>query len=339
MKGSDQMKILYVPSGYKNIYTYFDDSIIKAFKNVAIDVKIFRMNHTIEELKSIIHRFQPDVVFTMVGNKLKDPYIEIIKKQRIPMAIWMTEDSFYIDQSIRIVQPYDYIFTIDKRALEVYKRRGYQHVFHLPLGTDTDIFYPREVNEKYKSDICLVGVPYTNRIKHIKYLLKNTSYKIKIVGPNWNFHLNKFRGYPNLETRTDWISPEEVAAYYNGAKIVLNIHRAYNESHNLNKHGVKNKSINNRTFDIAACEAFQLIDINDDLCEHFEDESHIVSFKTKEDLLHKITHYIIHENERITISKQAKNYTIRSHTFEQRIIKLFKIVKEEDDQFGALHFF
>ncbi|MFD2879981.1 hypothetical protein ACFTAO_34770 [Paenibacillus rhizoplanae] len=57
-----------------------------------------------------------------------------------------------------------------------------------------------------------------------------------------------------------WVQPETAAKFYNGAKIVLNIHRPSAEKYNRNQSGIIATSINNRTFDAASCEAFQLTD-------------------------------------------------------------------------------
>ncbi len=115
--------------------------------------------------------------------------------------------------------------------------------------------------------------------------------------------------------------------YYNGSKIILNIHRPSDEKYNKNRIGIIAKSINNRTFDAASCEVFQLIDSKEELVNHFE-EGRIISFEDKNDLLEKIHYYIAHDEERKQIAKNARKRVLTSHTFQHRIDHLLMKVQE-----------
>ncbi|MCU4830309.1 glycosyltransferase family protein, partial [Bacillus toyonensis] len=87
---------------------------------------------------------------------------------------------------------------------------------------------------------------------------------------------------------------------------------------NKNKNKVKNNTINNRTFDIAACKGFQIIEEKSDLSSFFNKDE-IISYNSFEDCLNKIS---FHSND--TISKKLmveKIHTkvITQHTFHERI--------------------
>ncbi len=60
----------------------------------------------------------------------------------------------------------------------------------------------------------------------------------------------------------EWIAPERAALYYNSADVVLNPHRSYRFALNQNGRGIENISLNTRSLDIAACQAFQLTDLS-----------------------------------------------------------------------------
>ncbi|MNI82927.1 Spore protein YkvP [compost metagenome] len=115
--------------------------------------------------------------------------------------------------------------------------------------------------------------------------------------------------------------------YYNGSKIVLNIHRPSDEKYNKNRTGIIAKSINNRTFDAASCEAFQLVDSKEELVKHFEEGKEIISYQDNNDLLEKIHYYIAHDEERKRIAKKARKRVLTSHTFQHRIDHLLMKVQ------------
>ena len=84
------------------------------------------------------------------------------------------------------------------------------------------------------------------------------------------------------------MEPSIVADFYNGANIVLNTHRPFNLKQNQNRLGIEGKTINNRTFDVAACGSFQLIEFKEDLPNHFIEDEEMVSFRSDQELLKKI---------------------------------------------------
>jgi spore maturation protein CgeB len=322
--GDIKMRILLVTSGYKGIYEWFE-SWIQTDLSKKHEVTFFDFEQGISALQSIVQFSKPDLVLTLVGLNFPTSMLHWLKQHGIKTAGWFTEDPYYIDQTLKLVNEYDYVFTIDSASLEYYQKKGHNQAYHLPLATNPTIFMPKQVEEKYRSDICLVGYPYPDRINYVKLLLQYTSYKILLVG-NWKPYVHKFRRKENLIIHEGWVEPQVVANYYNGAKIVLNTHRPPTLRHNQNKLGVTGKSINNRTFDVAACSAFQLIEFKEDLPQHFMEEVEIVSFKSLEELLEKTHHFINADAERKNIANKARERVLKEHTFQHRLDKLVSLI-------------
>lgn len=319
------MKIFYIPSGYQQIYQSFDKSIIRAIQKLDHKVQSIPLYEE-EKLRTAILSFHPDVVLTMMGFNMSNNLLEWIQNQGIKLAVWMTEDPYYIDRSIKIINEYNYIFTIDIAALKVYKETGHKNVSYLPLGTDPSIYHPTTSSKEYESDICLIGYPYPNRINMIYFLLENTNYHIQLVGSQWEKKLVKSMRTPKLTIHSRWIPPMTAKHYYHNATINLNTHRPYNFKQNKNTSGILNQSINNRTFDIASCEAFQLIEYKFDLPNHFIEGKEIVSFTSHGDLLKKVDYYMSHDHERKAISKGARENVINNHTFVHRLKAMINIL-------------
>ncbi|MED4206753.1 glycosyltransferase [Neobacillus mesonae] len=312
------MKIFFIPSGYKGIYNWFEAHIITELKRKH-EVKSFLCHNGLSALKLAIKSFKPDIVFTLVGFQLPLEMVRWVRKQHIKTAVWFTEDPYYMDRTSNLSDYFDFIFTIDSAAADYYRiNKEHPNVYELPLATAPKVFFPKEVKEKFKSDICMVGYPYPERVRCIQYLLQNTSYKIQVVG-KWKGTLYRFRQHPNLQFHDSWVQPDVVSNYYNGAKIILNTHRPFNLQQNKNRIGIVGKGINNRTFDVAACEVFQLIDYKEDINNYFIDEDEIVSYKDFNQLIDQINFYLKNEEDRIRIAQKARARVLKDHTFEKRI--------------------
>ena len=75
-----------------------------------------------------------------------------------------------------------------------------------------------------------------------------------------------------------------------------------------------------RTFCIAGCGSFQLIDdARQDLAKAFENGKELVTFTDAEDLAGKIDYYLKHEEERIAIAQAGQKRAHSTHTYEHRL--------------------
>jgi spore maturation protein CgeB len=320
------MKILFITSSYKGIYDYFEDWIVSELRKNH-EVEFFHFKDGLSNLQLLTRKFNPEVALTLVGFKLPIQMVHWLKKQQVKTAVWFTEDPYFMDRTQLLSKYFDYVFTIDSAALEYYKNNGHLHAYQLPLAAEPHVFKPKVVETKYKSDICLVGFPYPDRVQFIQFLLQNTVYNIKVVG-NWSNRLFRFRSNPKLMIHEGWVPPTVVADFYNGAKIVLNTLRPFNLKQNQNKLGIVGKSINNRTFDAAACGSFQLIQYKEDLQHYLIENEEIVSFKNNQELCQKIDYFLKSEEERQRIADNARKRVLREHTFEKRLEKMLELIKE-----------
>ncbi len=304
-----------------------DKSIQTALANNNYEWVYFHPSEPMEKLKSIVGHFQPQLVLTVLGDHLSVQAVQYLKENGIKLACWMTEDPFYMDKTVHTSNRFDYIFTIDSGALKHYQSI-HPNVYHLPLGTDPAIFKPDSVKDEYKSDLLLVGYPYPTRVSLVHFLLENIMCKITVIGRGWQYKLQRrWRTDSRVTIKNVWIEPQEVAHYYNGASIVLNPHRTHDFVHNQNKLGVVGESINNRTFDIGACEAFQLVEAKPDLYSFFTKEE-MIGYHDYKDCLHKVVTYMNDEEGRKSISEKAREAVLAKHTFQHRVRQMIDIIQK-----------
>lgn len=315
------MKIVYIRSGYGQIYRYLDRFILQSIQ--ALNVKYIDIHpfEEIEMMKKKIESFQPDAAITLVGYSLPRSFVHWLGERKIKTVVWLTEDPYYTDRSLKLLSSFDIIHSINKQSVSYYKELGYKNIFHTALGTDLKTYSFRPM-QKYEADICLVGYPYKKRINFVNRLLAETTYTLSLAG-NWQ------RKIPSLKSNNrvklfEWQRPKNVASLYSSAKIVINLHRSALNDFNENSAKISNTSINNRTFDIAACSAFQLINWQEDLPLYFIPNEEIVAFQSMDELFQLIHYYLQHPHLRKTIAQNGQKRVINEHTFLHRIKKILE---------------
>jgi spore maturation protein CgeB len=272
---------------------------------------------------------KPDIaLFFSPGISIQCEKIDQLKMLGIKTAIWLTDDPYYIDITRFKVSCFDVIFTQEINCVSVYQSYGCKKVYYLPLGADPDIFKPKAVSSVYESDILFIGNAFGNRLNLIDSIARYLKTKNTIIlGLYWE-RLKTYR-YLKQNIRRAWVSPEETANYYNGAKIVLNIHRLHNDPQiNINTLNINAISPNPRAFEISACGAFQLTDVREGLTNLYTPGKDIATYNSLAELIHNIEHYLIHESERKAIALNGLKKTQDEHIYLKRIQKLLDLIYE-----------
>jgi spore maturation protein CgeB len=314
------IKMIFVKTDQVLPYPPLENSIINALKKTVQELTVLSRN---DDILEIAQEEKPDVILYFThGFHINITQLKMIRQLGIKTAAWFTDDPYYIDYSLKYSRYFNIIFTTELNCVHLYKLMGCAYVFYLPLAADPEIFHPKTVDPKYQSDILFVGTAFPDRIRLIDSISDYLSTKnLLILGNGWNI----LNSYHLLDGKIHhyWASPEETANYYNGAKIVLNIHRSYDDSTiNSNSKKVPSLSVNPRTFEIAACGAFQLTDIRLDLPNQYSPEYDIATYKSEKDLVQKLDHYLNHPDNRMTIAKRGAQKTLGEHTYLNRINKM-----------------
>jgi len=281
--------------------------------------------------------FEPDLVLHIVG-RLTERILGALKKLKVKTAIWFLDDPQEIDKTSQMGALYDFVYTVESACVKVHKQAGSKSAEFLPLACFPKIQNKIEVEDKYKSDICFIGVPFPRRVDFFDSaadFLKD--YNVKIIGGGprigsledpWMWK-RKLKRLDVLEKfiLDEVIQPEEAAKYYNGAKINLNIHRAAVDERFAkgNMQGILPQGVSGRTFEIAGCAGFQLIDMErSDYKIHFEENKEIVAFNDIEDLKKKIEYYLNHNDERIAVAEASQKRAYQEHTYKNRLQKVLE---------------
>ncbi|MEY9096209.1 glycosyltransferase [Paenibacillus sp. RC84] len=317
-------KVLYVTSGKGLPYSPLDTGIIETIRPMVRELVFAQPTH---DLALTAAREMPDFVLVLDAMMLPLDQLELIRSWGIKTAVWLLDDPYYTDVTLKLALSFDYVFTIELNCVSFYTESGCPNVYYLPLAVDSSVYRPKAVAAGNNRGACFVGSGYWNRVQIFNSLTPTLlRHDVHFTGLWWD----RLAAYSKLSGRINlnkWMGPEETADYYNGSKIVINLHRAYDdEQFNNNSRGIQAVSPNPRTFEISACGVLQLTDIRNDLSRFYEPGTEIVTYGSAEELRDKLEYYLTHEEEGREIALRGLSRTMREHTFTNRLTDLFRVV-------------
>jgi spore maturation protein CgeB len=271
--------------------------------------------------------YKPDLVFGIAQSPFSSECLAEYRKLKIPVAFWFMEDFRLFTYWKTFAQLYDYFFVIQRGDFPPnLEQMGVKHHYYLPLAADPEVHKVVELTEKerseFASELSFLGAGYYNRAQFFLQLLNED---FKIWGTEWeaNSPLRKV-----LQRNGARISTEDCVKIFNASAINLNLHSS--SYHNgVNPHG---DFVNPRTFEIAACGAFQLIDPRSELPELFQIGTEIETFKDIEELRRKKKYYLEHPEERKAIAESGQRRVLAQHTYRLRMEEmLYYIAKNEPE--------
>ncbi|KOP68941.1 spore maturation protein cgeB [Bacillus sp. FJAT-18019] len=318
------LRILYVTTGIGVPYPALDQAVTDTLK---VLVRSLLVANPSEDIVLLAKKFQPDLVLALNGVVLEADTLKALRDSGFKTAIWFTDDPYYTDWTVSIAPRYDYIFTLESNCVSFYRDLGCQHVYHLPFAVNPNVFYPKHVPTSYQTDICFIGTAYWNRVElmdHLAPVLKNK--RVVISGWWWD----RMKQYDQLSDKIrlgDWMTPEDTATYYNGAKIVINHHRSSDDDTiNANSRKLKALSVNPRTFEISGCSTLQLSDSRHDMDQLYSPGTEIEIYGSYGELMDKIDYYLRHEEERQRIALNGLIRTRKDHTYYKRLRSMLRII-------------
>ena len=241
---------------------------------------------------------------------------EIKKNREIKVVLWFPDPVGQIHRGMFMNADYDILFFKDKFICDILREELNFNTVYLPECCNPLRHRPIELNssdfEKYQCDITTAGNLPSNRIRLFD-LLSTSGYDIKLWGnpaPYWSKQ-DKIKSY----IQNEFVSNEEKSKAFRAAKIVIN---------NLRVSEVGGTNV--RTFEIAACHAFQLTSYRPNF-EELYDSNEVVTFTSYNDMVEKIDYYINRPEERHEIAKNAYVRTINEHTYEKRLDFIFSLVE------------
>jgi spore maturation protein CgeB len=135
---------------------------------------------------------------------------------------------------------------------------------------------------------------------------------------------------PLLRREGARVSPEDCVRIFNAVGINLNLHSSVHTDRLVSG----GDFVNPRTFEVAACGAFQLVDERGLLPELFAPDE-MATFRDLDGLREGIRHFLTHPEERRAYAEKARQRVLREHTYAHRMQRLLDFARERLPGFGA----
>lgn len=257
---------------------------------------------------------RPDLMIVFKGGSVEAEALWEIRRSTRTVIMNVFPDNPLYMMPFKNIEPYHFFFIKDSYALKALSKIGFQNVHYLPHAADPEVCRPvaltPEEQKQWGGDLSLIGSLYPYR----GFLMREMeAFDLKIWGKGWSSLPSDDPIRRRFQGRSVW--GEEKTKVICGSKISLNPHHPLNDI----------TGINDRTFDIAACGGFQLLDRKADLEKHFKIGEEVVTYGDKKELIDLIQYYLRHDEERRKIAENAYRRILKEHTVEHRVDEILSI--------------
>jgi spore maturation protein CgeB len=274
----------------------------------------------------------PDLVLSLAQAPLILPALEHLRRKKFLTAMWFVENYRHLTYWQQLAAGYDFWFVIQQEpCIEALKRAGAKDVRYLPMAADPSLHRPleltKEEREEYGSDVSFVGAGYANRREIFP----------RLVGQDWTFKLwgNEWEGATGLTSvlqrngaRVDTDTCQKI---FNASAVNLNLHSWAGTG--LDPDG---DFVNPRTFELAACGAFQLADRRSLMPDLFAGNE-IATLSSPEALPAEITRWLHEPAQRVAMAAQARQRVLAEHTYQHRMRDLLSCIGvASPDRIGSI---
>lgn len=262
-----------------------------------------------------------DILICMAQAPISGRALNELRKRGVITVLWFVEDYLRFTYWKSMAQYYDFVFTIQKgECIDVIKQAGAGEVHYLPTACCPEIHAPMSLSPEDKtrwgSPLSFVGAGYYNRQQ---VFASFADLPFRIWGTEWPT-CRPFDAMVQEEGRR--LSPAEYVKIFNATDININLHSSV-ERDDVDPSG---DFVNPRTFELASCGAFQLVDERSLLDELFEPGVEVATFRNKTDLKEKIEYYLSRPDERQKIALAGRERALRDHTYNQRFKRMLSII-------------
>ncbi len=304
----------------ENIYNPFvpnalinDYSVLRRYLKKLIDAPhdLLLMKQLLVEVEA----FQPDLLLLhLFDTCYVSRIIPKIRAMGTKVFVWLGQHPSQVSSGIHdLLRVSDRTLYYDTSYQEYYERvLGIDNLCVLPLGCDVDHFDTivpdSECQARNGVDVCFAGLFDSHREK---YLMALSDFNLGI----WSWNIGDFNTPLKIFHRGNAYG-DDLVRIYKSAKIVLNIHRSFEQNGG-----------NYRLFEIPATGAFQMVDDKPGLSKYFSVGKELVTFSDECDLRNKVAYFLENESERSAIASAGHERVRRDHTLVQRMDYLLRSIE------------
>ena len=265
-----------------------------------------------------VETFGPDLVLALAQAPLSRQALKRLRRDGVRTAMWFVED-FRLFTYWEAFAPFYDIFAVIQKEPFAQKLAaiGQENALYLPLAADPAMHRPLEITPVerriYGAPVSFMGAGYPNRRLAFAELL---DFELGIFGSDWE---GDARLAPRVRLEGRRMTTEETVKIFNAATVNLNLHSSV---------GVENPVpggdfVNPRTFELAMCGAFQLVDRRTLLPGLFAADE-LAQFGNLEELKERLHYFLAHPEERAAYAARARARALAEHTYAARMETLLE---------------
>lgn len=274
----------------------------------------------------------PDLVLALAQAPMNLAVLEHLRKKKFLTAMWFVENYRHLSYWRQLAGGYDYWFVIQQAScFEALKQAGARHVTYLPMAADPAVHRPLPLTtgeqDEYGADVSFVGAGYANRRRLLPRWLSN----------DWSFKLwgNEWEGADGLTSVLQRggarIDTETCIKVFNATSVNLNLHSCAGD-------GLDPEAdfVNPRTFELAACGVFQLVDERSLMPDLFAPDE-MIRFSAAAEVPSLIRTWLHDLPGRRAIAEAGRRRVLAQHTYQHRMKELLTTIgAHQPDRIGAI---
>lgn len=267
-----------------------------------------------------VERDRPQLVLALAQAPVGAALLDRLAERGVATALWFVEDFRRFPYWREVGPHYRYVFTIQRgECLEACAAAGIRHAFYLPCAADPAVHAPRALGEAERRDlgsaVSFVGAGYRNRRVAFRRLL---GMDFRIWGSEWEGASELWNGV--VQRGGARLSTEECVRVFNATAVNLNLH----SSTYVDGVDPFGDFVNPRTFELAACGTFQLVDERLLLPELFVPGVEVATFASAAELRDRVEYYLARPDERAALAAAGRRRALADHTYDVRMAQMLE---------------
>jgi len=274
----------------------------------------------------------PDLVLAMAQAPLTLAVLQHLRKKKFLTAMWFVENYRHLTYWQQLAAGYEYWFVIQQtECIQALKRAGASHVHYLPMAADPMVHRPMSLTaaeqQEYGADVSFVGAGYANR-RHLLPQWLSKEWTFKLWGNEWEGAADL---YHVLQRNGARIDSDTCVKVFNATTVNVNLHSCTGMGLDPQP-----DFVNPRTFELAACGAFQLVDERALLPGLFTSDE-VMSFQSTEDIPRLIRRWLADTEGRLSCAEASRRRVLQDHTYQHRVKELLTTVGlSQPDRIGSI---
>jgi spore maturation protein CgeB len=286
-------------SFYQGAFTHWQQQNPE-FRATAADI----MKSAAERLLVETVAAEPDLLLIVTGLSLPAATFAQVCRMGVPVVVLLTESPYQDAEQLDLLKypAVKLALTNERTSVARLEKHSGVKTRYLPHAFEPERHRPHKVGPEFVSDVFFHGTVWPEREALLQAALALPCHA----------RISGYRPDRPMDPASV-ITNADMARFYSGAKIALNIHRHSQDAE------LVPESIGPRAYEIAACGAFQLADARAELLDLFGPS--VPVFDGPADLRDKIVYYLAHDDERVTLAARARARVVGC-TFAARAQKI-----------------